>query len=109
MSKYYNRKTIVDDITFASAREAKRYAELKLLVRGGVIKDLTLQPRFTLQESFKDARGETHRKIEYVADFSYVEDGKVIVEDVKGMKTDLFKLKLKLFLYKFRDFVFITT
>lgn len=110
MSKYFNRKTTVDGITFDSVREARRYEELQLLVRGKVISDLKLQPRFTLQEAFRDAKGTAHRKIEYVADFSYFnENGDYVVEDVKGMKTDLFKLKMKLFLYKFPHLVFITT
>ena len=63
---------------------------------------MQLQPRFLLQESFKK-NGKTFRKIEYIADFMYEEDGKVIVEDVKGMKTDVFKLKRKLFEYKYPD------
>lgn len=47
--------------------------------------------------------GKTFRKIEYVADFQYEQDGKIIVEDVKGMETDVFKLKKKLFEYKYKD------
>ena len=41
--------------------------------------------------------GRTFRKIEYIADFQYIENGKTIVEDVKGMQTDVFKLKHKIF------------
>ena len=41
--------------------------------------------------------GRTFRKIEYIADFQYIENGKTIVEDVKGIQTDVFKLKHKIF------------
>ena len=96
MKKYRNKKVIVDEKEFDSKREGNRYKELKLLERAGEIKDLELQPRFLLQDSFKK-NGRTFRKIEYVADFKYIENGKTIVEDVKGIQTDVFKLKHKIF------------
>lgn len=96
MNKYNNKKVIVDDYIFDSIQESRRYKELKLLLRAGEISDLELQPRFLLQESFKK-NGKTYRKIEYVADFKYIEKGKTIVEDVKGYQTDVFKIKHKLF------------
>lgn len=96
MNKYRNKKVIVDEKEFDSKREGNRYKELKLLERAGEIKDLELQPRFLLQDSFKK-NGRTFRKIEYVADFKYIENSKTIVEDVKGMQTDVFKLKHKIF------------
>ena len=96
MNKYRNKKVIVDEKEFDSKREGNRYKELKLLERAGEIKDLELQPRFLLQDSFKK-NGRTFRKIEYVADFKYIENGKAIVEDVKGIQTDVFKLKHKIF------------
>lgn len=95
-NKYKNKKTQVDMYVFDSAREAKRYKELKLLERAGEISNLELQPHFLLQDSFKK-NGRTYRKIEYVADFKYIEKGKIIVEDVKGIQTDVFKIKHKLF------------
>lgn len=98
-SKYRAKKTVVDGIKFDSKREAERYCELKLLEKAKEIRNLELQPRFLLQDKFKDRNGKTHRKIEYVADFMYIDkDGKKIVEDVKGMMTDVYKLKKKLFL-----------
>nr|DAI43400.1 MAG TPA: Endonuclease [Caudoviricetes sp.] len=96
MNKYRNKKVIVDEKEFDSKREGNRYKELKLLERAGEIKNLELQPRFLLQDSFKK-NGRTFRKIEYVADFKYIENGKTIVEDVKGIQTDVFKLKHKIF------------
>ena len=96
MNKYRNKKVAIDNIEFDSKKEANRYKELKLLLKAGKISDLKLQPRFLLQASFKK-NGRTYRKIEYIADFQYVENGKTIVEDVKGMQTDVFKLKHKIF------------
>ena len=96
MNKYRNKKVIVDGEEFDSKKEGNRYKELRLLERAGEISNLELQPRFLLQDSFKK-NGRTFRKIEYVADFKYIENGKTIVEDVKGMQTDVFKLKHKIF------------
>lgn len=61
-----------------------------------------LQPRFLLQEGFRK-NGKAYRKIEYVADFMYEQDGKLIIEDVKGIKTDVYKLKQKLFEKRYQD------
>ena len=101
-NKYKNKKTIIDGIEFDSKAEAKRFCELRLLEKARKIKDLTLQPCFILQPSFKK-NGKTYRKIEYIADFQYEENGQVIVEDVKGMKTKEFQIKRKLFEYKYPD------
>lgn len=100
MNKYKNRKIVVDDIKFDSILEANRYKELKLLQRAKQISNLRLQVPFLLQESFKK-NGKIHRKIEYIADFVYEENGQTIVEDTKGMKTETFKIKQKLFEYKY--------
>lgn len=84
--KYYNKKTIIDGIVFASKLEAKRYTELKLLEKQGIIKDLELQPSYDLMPSFKKDN-KTYRKSTYKADFSYfdIENDKTIVEDTKGL------------------------
>ena len=102
MNKYRNKKIIVDDYIFDSIQESRRYKELKLLLRAGQIKNLELQPHFLLQEGFKK-NGKTYRKIEYIADFKYIENGKTIVEDVKGLQTDVFKIKHKLFEKKYPE------
>ena len=102
MNKYGNKKVQIDCYVFDSVKESKRYKELKLLERAGEITNLELQPRFLLQEGFKK-NGKTFRKIEYIADFKYIENGKTIVEDVKGMQTDVFKLKHKLFEYQYPE------
>lgn len=103
MSKYRNKKTQIGMYVFDSIAESKRYKELALLEKAGQIKGLKLQPKFLLQEGFKK-NGKTYRKIEYIADFMYIENGKVIIEDVKGMETDVFKLKRKMFEYKYPEF-----
>ena len=103
MNKYHNQKTIVNGINFDSKREANRYCELRLLEKAGVIKYLELQPRFLLQPSFRKNR-KLHRKIEYIADFSYVENNNLVVEDVKGVETEVFKLKRKMFEYRYPEY-----
>ena len=97
--KYRALKTTVGGITFDSGLEAKRYKQLKLLEDAGAIKNLILQPKFRLMDSFK-YNGKTIRAIDYIADFMYEEDGKIIVEDVKGMRTKDYIIKSKLFIKK---------
>lgn len=100
-SKYNSVRTVVDGIAFASRREAERYAELKLLELAGVISHLRLQPRYELQPPFRDIRGKRHRAIVYVGDFSYTQNGREIVEDVKGFETQAFKIKSKMFMARY--------
>lgn len=103
-SKYGAVKTIIDGITFDSKAEARRYTILKLLEKQGLIKNLELQPKYLLQEGFKK-NGKTYRAINYIADFRYWDcDRKcIVVEDVKGICTDTFRIKQKLFEYKYPD------
>ena len=103
-SKYHSKKITIDDIQFDSKREANRYSELKLLEKQGHIKDLELQHKFELQPGFKK-NGKTYRAITYIADFVYMDlrTNKNIVEDVKGFKTETYKLKKKLFEYTYMD------
>lgn len=92
--KYHNRKTIVDGITFDSKAEAERYKELKRMELIGVIKGLELQKTYRLCKG----RWENGKpfSISYKADFVYTLDGDVIVEDVKGYRTEAYQLKKKL-------------
>lgn len=105
-NKYKNKKTIVDGIPFDSKKEARRYQELKLLVRGGVIKDLELQPVFKLIPTIRTEQ-ETLKEISYIADFKYYDcrKNRVIVEDVKskGTKTRVYNLKKRLFILKYGE------
>ena len=104
MSKFHSKKTIVDGIEFDSRKEANRYCELKFMLRSGLITDLELQPSFELQPKFKK-NGKSYRYIVYKADFKYFDkqQGKIIVEDVKGLKTEVYKLKKKMFEYHYPD------
>jgi hypothetical protein len=97
-SKYRNVITYVDGHKFDSKTEARRYQQLILLQRAGRISGLELQPLFELQAKFRGADGKMVRAITYIADFQYLENGRVVVEDVKGKQTDVFKIKKKLFL-----------
>ena len=101
-NKYKNKKVIYDGIKFDSNREMAYYIKLKMLEQKGKIKDLELQKVYELQPSFKIG-GKTYQKITYKADFSYisVEDNKLHVIDVKGFKTEVYKLKKKMFAYKY--------
>ena len=74
------------------------------MLKNNIIKDLELQKHFELQPSFKK-NNKTIRKIEYIADFYYYdnEKKKYIVEDTKGFKTETYKLKKKLFEYRYKD------
>lgn len=102
-NKYRNVKTVVDGITFDSKREAEYYCGLKLLKAAGEIKDFGLQPRYELLPTFTK-NGTTYRAITYVADFVIENnDGTTEVVDIKGMETKDFKIKKKLFEYKYQD------
>jgi len=96
-TKYNNRKVEIDGHKFDSKLEAQYYAFLKHKKATGKIKDFSLQPRYTLQETFK-RDGKTYRSITYIADFEVLHnDGSTQVIDVKGMMTDVFKIKAKMF------------
>jgi hypothetical protein len=91
VSKYRNKRTN----GYASKREAKRAAELRLLEKAGEIEDLREQVPFVLIP-----KQDGERACKYVADFVYAEmpSGVRIIEDCKGMKTDVYKIKRKLML-----------
>jgi hypothetical protein len=94
-SKYNAVKTTVDGIVFASKAEAGRYSYLKALERAGVIQGLRLQPIYPIAPTCWDLVG--RHVCNYVADFQYYrKDGELVIEDVKGMKTPVYRLKKKL-------------
>lgn len=95
-SKYHAKKTVVDGIAFDSRKEADRYLALKGMEEDGSIEDLRRQVRYELVPAF-DVDGRHYRPVCYVADFVYREDGREVVEDVKGVRTDVYRLKSKLF------------
>lgn len=102
MSKYYSRKVIIDGIKFDSKKEGNRYLELKLLLKARKIRDLELQKKFELLPKYK-MNNKTIRAISYIADFVYwdISKNEMVIEDTKGFKTEVYKLKKKLFEYKY--------
>lgn len=88
-SKYRNVKTTIDGHVFASKREAARYGVLKAAQQAGDISGLELQPRYPLVVCGL-------KVCVYVADFKYVEDGEVVIEDSKGVRTQAYIIKRKL-------------
>ena len=109
--KYGNKITEVNGIKFDSLKESKRYLDLKLLERARKITMLQTQSRFTLQDSFVDRDGIVHKRITYVADFSYMdESGQIVVEDVKSIATakdKVYVIKKKLFLKNYPNVKFL--
>jgi hypothetical protein len=120
VNKYHNRKTRVSNGSIADSRkEARRYEELLLLQRAGKISDLRSQVPYELipaqyetyerygksGQRLKDGIKLVERAVVYVADFVYTEDGKTVVEDVKGYRDgaaySIFVIKRKLALYMY--------
>lgn len=102
-NKYHNKKVEYDGIKFDSVKEKNRYIGLKQMEKLGIIQNLQRQVKYELQPSFK-LNGKTIRTITYIADFVYIQDGVEIIEDVKGskyMETEAFKIKKKMFEYKY--------
>ena len=110
-NKYHNQKTKTSDgIEHASLKEANRWVELNLLQKAGKITDLKRQVKYILipaqyERSDKldkygvPKRGELlERECSYIADFVYRENGRVIVEDTKGLKTKEYIIKRKILL-----------
>ena len=111
--KYHNRKIERDGITFDSQKELRRWEELKIMQKAGMIHGLERQKKFVLIPAQREPdtvgkRGGKHkgklieRECSYYADFAYfTKDGVYIVEDVKSeaTKTEQYKIKRKLLLY----------
>ena len=98
-SKYHNKTVTAYGIKFDSKKEVVRYRELSLLERAKAIKDLKLQVKFELIPKQKDERA-----CYYIADFTYYEkdqngEWRFVVEDCKGVRTDVYRIKRKLMLY----------
>lgn len=89
--KYKAKKALVDGIQFDSRREARRYLQLRLLEQAGDITGLELQPEYGLH-----ALGGA-QIAKYIGDFRYVDvaTGQTVLEDAKGVRTRLYRLKAK--------------
>ena len=118
----YNKTVVeVDNIKFDSKIEAARYSQLRILEKAGEIKQLELQPKFIIQQNCKiklNDKVKTQLMIKYIADFKYIENGKIIVEDVKSKYTSSdaqYKIKRKMLVYQqeqhgfdvFREYIYI--
>lgn len=100
-SKYRNIKVVIDGITFDSKREGDRYCKLKMMERAGEISELALQQSFELAPAVT-INGKKKAALRYVADFVYLnKEQSLIVEDVKGMITDVYKIKRHLMKHLF--------
>lgn len=110
MNKYSNKKVTFDGINFDSKKEARRYAELKLLQRAGVISNLELQKEYELIPTQREPdtvgkrggliKGKViEQSVKYIADFVYTQNGETVVEDTKGMRTKEYIIKRKLMLF----------
>ena len=95
MNKYRAKKVSLDGYTFASRAEARRYTELKLMLKANEIECLGVHPKF--QMTIRGVKADT---ITYIADFRYLDrrTRKLVVEDVKGFKTPVYNLKKRLML-----------
>ena len=106
MQKYRNRKTQIENIVFDSKKEAQRYCELKLLEKKGEISQLQRQVPFELIPAEVGADTKKLRSIVYLADFVYLteKDGMLQkhIEDVKGVKTAVYRLKKRLMWHLYR-------
>lgn len=87
--KYRNKRVVVEGRKFPSVREGTRYQKLRLAQKAGAISDLRLQVTYKL------AVNRVHIT-SYRADFVYVRGGETVVEDSKGMRLPLFKIKAAL-------------
>ena len=101
-TKYNNRQINYDGMVFDSVKEYCRWDELKLLERAGKISGLQRQVKFELIPAQRIGGKVVEHACRYVADFVYTENGKIVVEDVKGYKKGaaytIFTIKRKLML-----------
>ena len=103
VNKYGAEKVNFNGEVFDSRKEFYRWSDLRLLERVGKISDLRRQVKYVLIPAQKLEGKLVEREVSYIADFEYMEDGKKIVEDVKGYKRgaayQLFTIKRKMMLY----------
>lgn len=92
-AKYRNKKTEINGAKFDSKAEAARFVQLKRMEEAGLIQDLRRQVSFELAPAVMIAGKRMSPPLRYFADFCYVQDGKQVIEDVKGHLTDVYKVK----------------
>lgn len=114
-SKYGSRKVTVDGVTYDSVKEYRRFKELSLLERAGTIQNLQRQVKYVLIPAQREFCNEIYTKgrkkgcfkpgkllekeCSYIADFAYIQNGEIVVEDTKGFRTNDYIVKRKLMLW----------
>lgn len=98
--KYHNKKINSPDGTFDSKYEYEEWCRLKLLERGGVIRNLMRQVPYILIPTIRTSAG-TLKQITYYADFVYEEKGIVYMVDTKGYETETYKIKKRLLINQY--------
>lgn len=97
--KYKNVKTMIGNFKFDSKKEAEFYLKLKAKKAIGEIRWIKLQPEFLILRGFVSENGEKTSGVKYVADFEVeYADGRREVFDVKGVRTEAYKIKKKMLL-----------
>lgn len=99
MSKLHAKKVTVGGDTFDSKKEYRRFLELDLMSRAGKISNLRRQVKFVLIPAQRENGKLVERECAYYADFTYNQDGHYVVEDTKGFRTEVYRIKRKLMLY----------
>lgn len=104
-TKYKAKKVEFNNIKFDSKIECEYYKYLLKLESDGEIKDIELQPKYVLIPSYVNSNGKKIREIKYIADFKFfdIQANKWVIIDVKGMPTEVAKLKRKMFGYFHQD------
>ena len=116
-TKYKSKSIIIDGIVFQSKKEGRRWTELRMLERAGEITNLQRQVPYLLIPEQRAPSTEVYKKgsragqpkpgpvlerrVVYIADFVYQENGETVVEDAKGMRTKDYVLKRKMMLYRY--------
>lgn len=107
MSKYNNRRFKADGYRWDSIAEYARWCELRILETAGAISDLQVKyPKYELVPAFKHGK-KRYQGVSYIPDFTYTENGRLVVEDVKGVKTAVYQIKKKLLLSQHPEITFI--
>ena len=106
-SKFNAVKTEINGIKFDSKKEANYYLTLLALKEQGEIDNIKMQVEYLLQPSFTRENGEKVKNIKYYADFVVMyKNGTVEVIDVKGLRTDVYKMKKKMLLDRYPNINF---
>lgn len=106
-NKYNAKRVEINGVVFDSKKESRDAVKLQRLASTGVISNLQYQVKFVLQEGYKNNQGKSIRPICYVADFVYERDNQKYVQDSKGVRTEVYKIKRKLFEKRYPEYIFI--